>query len=47
MYADVDEKLHLAAGASVYAHLLALSRSGRAETLADDDSDWKSDWRLV
>ena len=47
MYADVDEKLHLAAGASVYAHLLALSRSGRAESLADDASDWKSDWRLV
>ena len=47
MYADVDKKLHLAAGASVYAHLLALSRSGRAERLADDDSDWKSDWRLV
>ncbi|MBT5904548.1 MAG: MBL fold metallo-hydrolase [Acidimicrobiaceae bacterium] len=53
LYADVDEKLHKAAAAVVYAHLLALSRAGRAvaETDPEDDggasSDWKADWRLV
>ena len=42
------EDLHKAAGASVYAHLLALSRSGRVESLAEgDESDWKADWRLA
>jgi Fe2+ or Zn2+ uptake regulation protein len=48
LYADIDPKLHQAAGASVYAHLLALSRSGRVESLAaGDESDWKADWRLA
>ena len=52
LYADVDKKLHKAAAAVVYAHLLALSRSGRAVndgTTGDsaDDSAWKADWGLV
>mgnify|MGYP001298715498 FL=1 len=48
LYADIDPKLHKAAGASVYAHLLALSRSGRVDSLATgDESDWKADWRLA
>ncbi len=52
LYADVDEKLHKAAAAVVYAHLLALSRAGRATTdgAAGDPADdpiWKTDWRLV
>ena len=53
LYADVDEKLHKAAAAVVYAHLLALSRAGRAvaETDPEEDgsagSDWKADWRLT
>ena len=38
----------MAAGASVYAHLLALSRAGRVDSLSEgDDSDWKADWRLA
>jgi len=53
LYADVDAKLHDAAAAVVYAHLLALSRSGRAVALVDPDADgeagldWKADWRLT
>ena len=52
LYADVDEKLHKAAAAVVYAHLLALSRAGRATTDGAaggtaDDPIWKADWRLV
>jgi glyoxylase-like metal-dependent hydrolase (beta-lactamase superfamily II) len=52
LYADVDEKLHKAAGAVVYAHLLALSRVGRVVTdgATDGDADgstWKADWRLT
>ena len=52
LYADVDKKLHKAAAAVVYAHLLALSRSGRAVTDGTtgdsaDDSAWKADWGLV
>ncbi|SVB03925.1 uncharacterized protein METZ01_LOCUS156779 [marine metagenome] len=52
LYADVDEKLHKAAAAVVYAHLLALSRAGRAITDgAEEDTlgdlAWKADWRLV
>ena len=48
LYADIDPKLHKAAGASVYAHLLALSRAGRVDSLASgDESDWKADWRLA
>ena len=48
LYADVDEKLHMAAGASVYAHLLALYRAGRVDSLSEgDDSDWKADWHLA
>jgi len=48
LYADIDPELHKAAGASVYAHLLALSRSGRVDSLAaGDESDWKADWRLA
>ena len=52
LYADVDKKLHKAAAAVVYAHLLALSRSGLAVTDGTtgdsaDDSAWKADWSLV
>ena len=52
LYADVDKKLHKAAAAVVYAHLLALSRSGLAVTdgttgASADDSAWKADWGLV
>jgi glyoxylase-like metal-dependent hydrolase (beta-lactamase superfamily II) len=55
LYADVDEKLHKAAAAVVYAHLLALSRAGRAVAQAegdgnssdDEDSNWKAAWRLI
>ena len=52
LYTDVDKKLHKAAAAVVYAHLLALSRSGRAVTDGTtgdsaDDSAWKADWSLA
>ena len=45
IYADVDEKLHKAAGASVYAHLLALNRRGRAT--ADPEPDPEAEWSLA
>ena len=32
MYADVDPRLHRAAGRSVFAHLLHMAQSGRATT---------------
>lgn len=49
LYADVDKDLHKAAGASVYAHLLALSRAGLAVSEAGDGSqnDWEGSWRLI
>ncbi len=45
IYADVDESLHKAAGASVFAHLLALERSGRAT--ADPTPEPEAEWSLA
>lgn len=45
IYADVDEELHKAAGASVFAHLLALHRRGRAA--ADPGPDPEAEWSLT
>ena len=45
IYADVDEKLHKAAGASVFAHLLALHRWGRAT--ADPEPDPEAEWAIA
>ena len=45
IYADVDEKLHKAAGASVFAHLLALHRRGRAT--ADPGPDPEAEWAIA
>ena len=44
MYADVDENLHRAAGASVFAHLLALARGDRVT--AEPGPDPEAEWRL-
>lgn len=45
IYAHVDEKLHKAAGASVYAHLLALERTGRATAAPEPDPE--AEWTLT
>jgi len=51
LYVGLHEDLHKAAGASVYAHLVAMQRAGRAvaepKDDADDEGDWKADWRLA
>ena len=44
MYADVDENLHRAAEASVFAHLLALARGDRVT--AEPGPDPEAEWRL-
>lgn len=45
IYADVDKRLHAAAGQSVYAHLIALVRDGRAAT--DGEPQTSSRYRTV
>ncbi|MEE2958722.1 MAG: MBL fold metallo-hydrolase [Actinomycetota bacterium] len=51
LYVGLHEDLLKAAGASVYAHLVAMQRAGRAVADArdvdDGDGDWKADWHLV
>ncbi len=44
IYSDIDEALYQAAGASVFAHLLALQRKGRAT--ADPGPDPEAKWFL-
>jgi glyoxylase-like metal-dependent hydrolase (beta-lactamase superfamily II) len=44
LYVDVHEDLHKAAGASVYAHLLALQRADRA--IVEGEPGPKSEWGL-
>ena len=44
IYAHVHEDLHKAAGASVYAHLLALQRADRA--IVEGEPGPKSEWGL-
>ena len=46
MYAEVDKRLWRAAANSVYSHLLALHREGRAQPL-DGSPSLSASWRLA
>ena len=47
MYAEVDKRLWRAAANSVYAHLLALHRQGRADIAEGTEPSLVATWRLV